>query len=147
MVLTLLAWARLFVSGYTSTSRTISWVPRHLFESSLSFLVPVRIVNSSIEVAGMDHTKLSDSELIKRLGQDDRSVFAHVYRQYSSNIYKYIDARVDTSNDCDEILIDVFVSLWLDRHNLSHDLKSHLRILCRTRLAIYACDKSKFNFI
>lgn len=88
----------------------------------------------------MNYENISDSELISRLKQDDRLAFEHIYRSNVSDLYKYISGRVDTSNNCDEILIDVFLSLWLDRHNLSHDLKSHLRILCRTRLAIYACD-------
>jgi DNA-directed RNA polymerase specialized sigma24 family protein len=88
----------------------------------------------------MDYKNLSDSELITLLKQGDRNAFERIYRRYASDLYKYLGGRLDTSNDCDEILVDVFVSLWLGRYNLSVDLKSHLRALCRVRLALYACD-------
>jgi hypothetical protein len=96
------------------------------------------VVNFSTEIAGMDYKSLSDSELSNRLKQDDRIAFECIFRRYASDFYKYLGGRVDTSNDCDDILVDVFVSLWLDRHNLSDDLKGDLKILFRIRLAIYA---------
>lgn len=88
----------------------------------------------------MNYQNLSDPELINRLKQDDRIAFECIYRRYASDCHNYLVGRVDISNDCDEILVDVFVSLWLDRNNLSYDLKRHLRLLCRFRLVIYACN-------
>jgi RNA polymerase sigma-70 factor (ECF subfamily) len=88
----------------------------------------------------MDYKSLSDSEVINRLKQDDRIAFECIYRRYASDLNKYLSGKAGTSNDSDEILVDVFVSLWLDRYYLANDLKSHLDILCRIRLAIYACD-------
>ena len=94
----------------------------------------------------MNYENASDLELITRLKLDDQIAFDFIFRRHASDLHRYLAQKLDKSIDCEEMLIDVFVSLWLNRYNLSNDLKSHLRTICRTRLAIYACDNPSSNF-
>lgn len=88
----------------------------------------------------MDYNNLSDVELVNRLKHDDRIAFEVIYKRYVSDLYRYLNVKIDSQVNCDEMIIDVFVGLWVDRYNDVDDLKSHLTRLCRFRLAVYAHD-------
>lgn len=85
----------------------------------------------------MDYSNLSDLELVNRLKQDDRLAFECIFQRHGSELFRHLNYKVDTRNDCDEIIVDVFVALWLGRHFVCTDLKSHLASLMNSRLVFY----------
>ena len=88
----------------------------------------------------MNYFDLSDAELTSRLKQDDRNAFEMIYRRYVSDLSKYLSGKVDTKGDCEEILIDVFIALWLDRYSVSGELNDYLSASVKHRLILYAKD-------
>lgn len=77
---------------------------------------------------------------MSRLKQDDRSAFEMIYRRHASDLFKYLSAKVDAKDDCEEILIDVFIALWLDRYSASSELNDYLSASVKNRLVLYATD-------
>lgn len=88
----------------------------------------------------MNYVDLSDSELMYRLRHDDRIAFETIYRRYASDLIRYVSGKVDTKDDCEEILIDVFIALWLDRYSVSCELNDYLSASVKHRLVLYARD-------
>jgi DNA-directed RNA polymerase specialized sigma24 family protein len=88
----------------------------------------------------MNYFDLSDVELMSRLKQDDRIAFEAIYCRYASDLHKYLSGKVDTKDDCEEILIDVFISLWLDRYSVDRELNDYLSASVKHRLVLYAGD-------
>jgi RNA polymerase sigma-70 factor (ECF subfamily) len=91
----------------------------------------------------MNYFDLSDADLTSRLGQGDRIAFETIYRRYASDLFKYLIGKVDTKDDGEEILIDVFITLWLEKHSVSNDLNVYLSTSVKHRLFLYAKDKPK----
>ncbi len=91
----------------------------------------------------MNYFDLSDAELISRLRKDDRIAFETIYRHYASDLFKYLSGKVDTKDDCEEILIDVFIALWLDRYSVKSELGDYLSASVKHRLILYARNKPK----
>lgn len=70
----------------------------------------------------------TDEELLNRLRYDgDRKAFEALYGRYASAIFDYIYARVHDRYTAQEIVQDLFVSLWQKRRELSVQI-------CRTYL-------------
>jgi len=88
----------------------------------------------------MNYFDLSDAELLSRLKQDDRIAFETIYRHYASDLFKYLSGKVETKDDCEEILIDVFITLWMDRYSISNDLNEYLSTSIKHRLILYVRD-------
>lgn len=55
----------------------------------------------------MNYFDLSDAELMSRLMRDDRIAFETIHRRHAPDLFKYLSGKVDTKDDCEEILIDV----------------------------------------
>jgi RNA polymerase sigma-70 factor (ECF subfamily) len=62
----------------------------------------------------------SDTNLISRLQQGDRKAFEIIYRSYAGELYRYALKSIDRKEDCEEIVQDVFESLWRRREDLGH---------------------------
>jgi len=88
----------------------------------------------------MNYFDLSDAELKSRLRQDDRIAFETIHRRHASDLFKYLSGKVDTKDDCEEILIDVFITLWMDRYSATIDLGDYLSAAVKHRLVLYARD-------
>jgi len=50
----------------------------------------------------------------------DKKVFEAIYKTYVSPLYRYARRSIATKEDCEEIVQEVFTSLWQRRENLSH---------------------------
>lgn len=87
----------------------------------------------------MNYFDLSDAELMYFLKQDDRLAFETIYRRYASDLFAYLSGKVDTKDDCEEILIDVFINLWLNRYSIKA-LNDYLFTSVKHRLVLYARD-------
>ena len=82
----------------------------------------------------------------------DPEAFAHIYRQYVDNIYKYIFFRVNNEEDAQDITSEVFLKAWnylTTQQKEVHSIKSFLYILSRNtvidyyrqqRIEVVSCD-------
>jgi len=59
---------------------------------------------------------INDSELLTSLVQGNRNAFDQIYRRYVTELYNYARRNIVSPEDCEEIVQDVFVSLW-SRHS------------------------------
>jgi RNA polymerase sigma-70 factor (ECF subfamily) len=62
----------------------------------------------------------SDTELLTLLIQGDAQAFEAIYRKYVSDLYRYARKNISVKEDCEEIVHDIFESLWLRHHELGH---------------------------
>lgn len=65
-----------------------------------------------------DYEKLSDDELARLLKKDNISAFEEIYNRYWSRLYNAARKRINHAEVCQEIIQDLFTSLWLGRKKL-----------------------------
>lgn len=76
----------------------------------------------------------SDAELIALLKQGNARAFEAIYRRYASELYRFARKNIQAKEDCEEMVQDVFESLWV-RHkqvkvdSLRHYLKTSIRYM------------------
>lgn len=78
----------------------------------------------------------TDSGLVNALIQGDRKAFALIYRKYVSDLYRYARKNISIKEDCEEIIQEVFVSLW-ERHatlRIETSLKGYLLGMVRYKI-------------
>lgn len=59
-----------------------------------------------------------DTELISLLKADDARAFEEIYRRYSRELFRFSLRKIGVREDCEEIVHDVFESLWKRRDQL-----------------------------
>ena len=67
--------------------------------------------------ANRDH---SDSQLVDLLITGDNTAFETIYRRYAADLYKYARRNISVKEDCEEIIQEVFESLWARHDKLQH---------------------------
>lgn len=67
--------------------------------------------------------KMSDSNILKRLKLDDTLAFEILYNEYHSKVYNYIRSFVRDSYIAENVLQDVFISIWETRYNIDETLE------------------------
>lgn len=60
----------------------------------------------------------TDATLVTALNQGDTKAFELIYRTYAPEVFRHIQRNITTREDCEEILQDVFESLWAKRKDL-----------------------------
>lgn len=75
---------------------------------------------------------LSDAELLSFAQQDNEKAFAAIMYRYNTDLYKYIHTRIRSEQDTGDLLQEIFISCWKNRHTITH-LKAYL-----SRAAKYA---------
>jgi RNA polymerase sigma-70 factor (family 1) len=63
-------------------------------------------------------TLLSDVELLILLKEEGQIAFGIIYRKYASELYRYAAKNISRKEDCEEIIQEVFESLWARRESL-----------------------------
>jgi RNA polymerase sigma-70 factor (ECF subfamily) len=53
-----------------------------------------------------------DEELIRRIQNGDTDAFHELYERYAPAVYRYIQFRVKSDADAEELVIDVFTRAW-----------------------------------
>jgi len=59
-----------------------------------------------------------DSELVELLIQGDKKAFETIYKRYASDLYRFARKNIPLKEDCEEMVQEVFESLWIRRENL-----------------------------
>jgi RNA polymerase sigma-70 factor (ECF subfamily) len=78
---------------------------------------------------------LNDAELLSLVKKDDGKAFETLVYRYNVTLYKFIYARIRAEHDTKDMLQELFISFWKNRHNIitSDKIGSYL-----TRAAYYA---------
>jgi RNA polymerase sigma-70 factor (ECF subfamily) len=61
----------------------------------------------------------SDEGLIKLLQQQELGAFEEIYLRYWKKLYSAAYKRIQSRETAEEIVQDIFTSLWLNRHDIS----------------------------
>ncbi|MFY7826761.1 MAG: RNA polymerase sigma-70 factor [Flectobacillus sp.] len=63
----------------------------------------------------------SDSELLSLLVEDSDAAFEEIYRRYFSKLYTIVKRRLCDEQQTEDIVHDLFLNLWLNRHKANID--------------------------
>ena len=61
-----------------------------------------------------------DEDLVSLLLLSDKKAFEVIFRRYAKRLYDYAKRNISLKEDCEELIQEVFESLWQRRKNLSH---------------------------
>lgn len=64
------------------------------------------------------HTKLSDLELIDQLRRGNEAAFAEIYDRYWEKIFMLASNALNSPEEAEECVQDIFCSIWLRRETL-----------------------------
>jgi DNA-directed RNA polymerase specialized sigma24 family protein len=60
-----------------------------------------------------------DNQLLLLLNRGDRKAFEAIYDKYASSLFRYIYNHTHVKEVSEEIVQEIFVSLWTKRNDLS----------------------------
>ncbi len=63
----------------------------------------------------------TDTELVTALTQSDRNAFEVIYRKYVHDLLEYARRNIAVQEECEEIVQEVFLSLWSRHQHLKID--------------------------
>ncbi|MDB5029372.1 sigma-70 family RNA polymerase sigma factor [Mucilaginibacter sp.] len=61
---------------------------------------------------------LTDEELLRRIQMDDQQAFSVIVYRYNIRLYKIVQSRVRMEDDAKDIIQEIFISLWNNRHQI-----------------------------
>ena len=79
----------------------------------------------------------TDAQLLTALRNADHAAFETIYRRYVPEIYRYLRKNIYNKEDCEEIIQEIFESLWVRR--------SHLEI--KSSIAAYLVGMARYKII
>lgn len=59
-----------------------------------------------------------DIQLLAELTDDSQQAFRVIYSKYAQELYRFARRNIHSNEDCEEMLQDVFTSIWLRRKEL-----------------------------
>lgn len=92
-----------------------------------------------MSLAGHD----TDASLVTALNAGDRSAFETIYRKYIGDLYGCAARNISRKEDCEEIVHDVFESLWVRRDSVRIEvsLRGYLLKMVKHKIFNYFRDK------
>ena len=79
---------------------------------------------------------ITDHELWERIVKDNEQAFATLFYRYSSKIYRSAYSRIRDSVACEQIVHDLFITLWTNRNTLKIE-SFNAYLLSATRYRVY----------
>jgi RNA polymerase sigma factor (sigma-70 family) len=61
---------------------------------------------------------LPDDELLSRIQMDDQQAFSVIVYRYNVRLYRTVYGRVRMADDAKDIIQEIFISLWNNRHQI-----------------------------
>jgi len=103
-----------------------------------------RVFISSEFYQAMDHINLySGKELLEGLANGDEQSFQIIYRESIAELSRYARRRISNKEDCEEILQDIFESLWKRHESLPYltEIKPYLYSMLKYKIIRYYSHK------
>lgn len=66
------------------------------------------------------HRLINEAELFSGLARGDERCFDAIYNHYSERLFPYVDKMIRSRTLTEEIIQDIFVQLWINRHLLEN---------------------------
>jgi len=66
------------------------------------------------------HRLINEAELFAGLARGDERCFETIYRHYSDRLFPFVDKMVRSRTLTEEIVQDIFVQIWINRHLLEN---------------------------
>ncbi len=89
------------------------------------------------------HHDDTDVELVALLTAGDKKAFEAIYRKYARDLYRYARKNIPLKEDCEEIIQDIFESLWVRHETLQvKTLRSYLFNMVRYKVIRYCQHKT-----
>lgn len=84
----------------------------------------------------LSYSDIADKDLLALLMQGDEVAFTEIYTRYWKKLFVIASHRLHSFEDAEEIVQDIFVSLWNRRHQLEvqSDLSSYLAVSVKYRV-------------
>ena len=81
----------------------------------------------------------TDQELIALLIQGDKQAFTIIYKENASALLNYVRRSIPVKEDCEEIVQEVFESLWIKHEELHHvtALRAYLFKMVKYKIVDY----------
>ncbi|GAA4312982.1 RNA polymerase sigma-70 factor [Mucilaginibacter gynuensis] len=85
---------------------------------------------------------MDDQELLKLLAGGNQEVFAQIYDKYWQKLFAYAYNLMKDTDQCEDLIQDVFISLWERRETLRiENLKAYL--FSSVRYSVYRVNKQQ----
>lgn len=80
-----------------------------------------------------------DETWVEALGKSDSKSFELIFTTYASDLFQFARKNIASKEDCEEIVQDIFVSLWSRREELGHidSLRAYLYSMVRYKIIRY----------
>lgn len=86
-----------------------------------------------------------DSELVIKLKKQDRSAFQSIYQKYADKVFNVSKSFHLEHEEAEEIVQEVFLTLWEKKHLLNENLSLNAFLLTITKNKIINYQKKKIN--
>ena len=94
----------------------------------------------------MDYLDKPDGELCELLFKGDSKAFELIYNKYFKYLYRYVNHSLGSKEDSEEILHDLFLSIWQNRSNKQIlDLRVYLYVSARNLINRHLRNKINFS--
>lgn len=93
----------------------------------------------------LDNSKFSDQKLMQLISEGDYSAFKEIYERYINKLYAYAHNLHLEEEDADDILQEVFASLWLRRGSLAIENLSAWLFMSVRKQMLFKLRKKKYN--
>jgi RNA polymerase sigma-70 factor (family 1) len=92
-----------------------------------------------------DFGLFNDEELMQEIKADNMVAFDLLYKKYSNRVYKFGYSILKTQEESENLVQDVFLSLWEHRHNIEKNssVKSYLFTIAYNSVISVIRKKSK----
>lgn len=85
------------------------------------------------------YKSVSDFELVDLLKQNDRKAFSELYSRYAAALTGYASSKLYSLDDVHDLIQDIFISLWTNRHKLVIDSSLNAYLHSSVRYKIIDC--------
>ena len=94
----------------------------------------------------MDYLDKPDGKLCELLSKGDSKAFELIYNKYFKYLYRYVNHSLGSKEDSEEILHDLFLSIWQNRSNKQIlDLRVYLYVSARNLINRHLRNKINFS--
>ena len=84
------------------------------------------------------HSDHTDADLVIALNGGDRKAFEAIYRRYVSDLFSYARRNISSKEDCEEIVQDIFESIWTRHTTLRvNSLRFYLISMAKYKIIRY----------